>query len=241
MAIYADRWRHEDLERSFKKWFWLYPLTLPADQRSGYVTAPLSYWIAENLVKDEIIKNARHPEVPFRKLFNNAPAGNTFDAWTYTDLMGRMQENMVCRSDATGMAASLEIRAPLLDHKLVEFAARLPVNLKLKGWKRTKYLLAKVAMRHLPESLVRRKKQGFSGVTYPKLIRNAQGPWKNRLEDHLFGSGTLARSNLFKTGGIEKIWAGLCRSDPNAQYAVRYFLLVWALVVFEVWYRTVVE
>ena len=43
MAIYADRWRHEDLERSFKKWFWLYPLTLPADQRSGYVTAPLSY------------------------------------------------------------------------------------------------------------------------------------------------------------------------------------------------------
>src|SRR2546430_15058706 len=83
----------------------------------------------------------------------------------YVDTKLWLPDDLLARGDKTSMATSLEARVPLLDHKLVEFAASLPQNLKVKGFAR-KYLLKKVSQRgHLPEIFQRRKK-GF-----PWLLR----------------------------------------------------------------------
>src|SRR5882762_7032985 len=78
----------------------------------------------------------------------------------YVDTKLWLPDDLLARGDKTSMAASIEARVPLLDHKLVEFAASLPPDLKIRGLTR-KYLLKKVARKWLPASIVDRKKQGF--------------------------------------------------------------------------------
>src|SRR5436853_2542834 len=78
----------------------------------------------------------------------------------YVDTKLWLPDDLLARGDKTSMANSLEARVPLLDHKVVEFAASLPPHLKLKGLTR-KYLLKKVGRTLLPPQVIDRKKQGF--------------------------------------------------------------------------------
>src|SRR5438477_4828693 len=78
----------------------------------------------------------------------------------YVDTKLWLPDDLLARGDKTSMATSLEARVPLLDHKLVEFAASLPPDLKLKGMSR-KYLLKKVSRAWLPAEIIDRKKKGF--------------------------------------------------------------------------------
>src|SRR5437879_12447169 len=78
----------------------------------------------------------------------------------YVDTKLWLPDLLLARGDKMSMAVSLEARVPLLDHKLVEFAASLPLNLKLKGLVR-KYLLKKVRQSWLNPEIIQRKKQGY--------------------------------------------------------------------------------
>src|SRR4029077_4646907 len=78
----------------------------------------------------------------------------------YVDTKLWLPDDLLARGDKTSMAASLEARVPFLDHKLVEFAASLPQNLKVKRLTR-KYLLKRVSRAWLPPEIIHRKKQGF--------------------------------------------------------------------------------
>jgi asparagine synthase (glutamine-hydrolysing) len=80
----------------------------------------------------------------------------------YTDTKLWLPDYLLLRGDKLTMAHSLEARVPLLDHKLVEFAASLPPKLKLRGRVR-KYLLKRVASRFLPDTIVHRRKEGRCG------------------------------------------------------------------------------
>jgi asparagine synthase (glutamine-hydrolysing) len=74
--------------------------------------------------------------------------------------MTRVPDHNLVIGDRMSMAHSLEVRAPFVDHQVVEFAARLPGNVKLKNG-RLKYILRQVASRHIPREVVKRRKQGF--------------------------------------------------------------------------------
>ena len=80
---------------------------------------------------------------------------------SYIDLRHRLLEDMLVKVDRMSMAHSLEVRSPLLDHRLVEFAASLPASLKLRGWQ-TKAILRDTVRRYLPASTLQKRKHGFS-------------------------------------------------------------------------------
>jgi asparagine synthase (glutamine-hydrolysing) len=127
------------------------------------------------------------------------------------------------------MAASIEGRVPLLDHKLVEFAASLPANLKVRGLTR-KYLLKKVARSWLPAEIVSRKKKGFP-VPLSAWFR---GEARSFLLDILSPSA-LRRRGLFDPHFVRTL------IDRNDQRGSDCGPWLWALVGVELWYRQFVD
>ena len=94
------------------------------------------------------------------RLMEQAPAQSGLDRAQYADLTFWMPGDILTKVDRTSMAVSLEAREPLLDHRLVEFAARLPEKLRVSGGT-GKYLLKKCMERYLPQDILYRPKQGF--------------------------------------------------------------------------------
>ena len=93
-------------------------------------------------------------------LMREAPARSGLDRAQYADLMFWLPGDILTKVDRTSMAVSLEAREPLLDHRLIEFAASLPDRMRVRG-SQGKYLLKKSMERYLPEDILYRPKQGF--------------------------------------------------------------------------------
>ena len=94
------------------------------------------------------------------KAMENAPARDGLDRAQYADIKIWLPGDILTKVDRTSMAVSLEAREPLLDHRLVEFAASLPANMRLRGGE-GKWLLKKAMEGHLPRDILYRKKMGF--------------------------------------------------------------------------------
>ncbi len=93
-------------------------------------------------------------------LMKSAPARSGLDRAQYADLKFWLSGDILTKVDRTSMAVSLEAREPLLDHRLIEFAARLPEKMRVRG-STGKYLLKKCMERYLPSDILYRQKQGF--------------------------------------------------------------------------------
>ena len=123
------------------------------------------------------------------------------------------------------MANSLEVRAPLLDHRVVEFAANIPSSLKLfQGEK--KHILKKAFRQLLPSDILYRKKMGFS-VPLAYWLRNEL---KSTCENRLFYKES-GLSNFFKISEIKLVW-------QEHQLGIRdHSATLWSLLMFESFYR----
>lgn len=99
-------------------------------------------------------------ETPFMTLMRNAPARTGLDRAQYADLKFWLPGDILTKVDRTSMAVSLEAREPLLDHRLIEFAATLPSGMRLRG-AQGKWLLKRTMQRYLPDDILFRPKQGF--------------------------------------------------------------------------------
>lgn len=126
------------------------------------------------------------------------------------------------------MACSLEVRSPFLDHQVVEFAAGLPIDMKLRRWQR-KYLLRRLGAKLLPDPISRRSKQGFA-VPLAAWFRTTLKDWTR---DTLLSSEALGRE-FFKRGAVEEM---LRLHDQQRDLSQQ----IWALLVLEVWHRMVVR
>ena len=127
------------------------------------------------------------------------------------------------------MAHSLESRAPLVDYKVVEYAAAIPADLKLKG-RDLKYILKKVASRYLPPELIDRKKQGFG---FPL------GLWMRKdLKDFLIR--LFAESRFIEHGIFNKAYVDLLL-DEHLQGKADHNFRLWILINLEFWYRLYFE
>jgi len=161
-------------------------VTLPGARRALYTdsfAASLSGFRAE----DELIA-----------LMRSAPGRSGLDRAQYADLMFWMPGDILTKVDRTSMAVSLEAREPLLDHRLVEFAARLPEGMRVRG-STGKYLLKKSLERYLPHDILYRPKQGF--VT--PIAEWLRGP----LSDSARGiaRGSLAQTGFFRPDAISAL------------------------------------
>lgn len=143
----------------------------------------------------------------------------------YTEQMTRMPEHFLQIADRMSMANSLELRAPLVDKEIAEFAATLPSDYKIRPGN-LKIILREVARRHYPAKLIDRRKMGFK---FP-LARWFKGPLSQFITNAL-DDAYLFRDNLFDKGYVDSILAEhrSGKQDHN--------LKLWNLLNMEVWYR----
>ena len=118
-----------------------------------------------------------HTLEPVRRLQAHVRDCNTLDAMLYIDTKSWLPDDLLIKADKMTMANSLELRVPLLDHKVLEFAAALPTNLKVRG-RKTKYLAKKALGHRVPKSILNRRKAGFP-VPYESWLRKDMRNWVN--------------------------------------------------------------
>jgi asparagine synthase (glutamine-hydrolysing) len=141
----------------------------------------------------------------------------------YFDLKLYLQESILVKVDRASMACSLEVRAPFLDHELVEFVMSLPSKLKLRGFT-SKYVLKKAMKRWLPDEVIQRPKKGF-GVPIAKWVK---GPLKGLFED------LLSSDRIKREGFLNPEYVNILLQDHlNNKKDNRKQL--WTLLVWELW------
>jgi asparagine synthase (glutamine-hydrolysing) len=150
------------------------------------------------------------------------------DRLLYADIKTYLVE-LLMKQDQMSMATSIESRVPFLDHKLVEFAARLPDRWKMSGFT-TKRILRLAMKGVLPESILNRPKMGFP-VPFGKWTRNA---WNTVARDVLLDARTRQRG-IIDAAGVQRLLtdhaAGLTDGGDR----------IWSLLNLELWYRTFID
>ena len=139
-------------------------LSLAGSSEAGYARAVaiLPPELRQGLYSPEFLKlrGDYRAEQPFEAMMRGAQARSGLDRAQYADLKFWLPGDILTKVDRTSMAVSLEAREPLLDHRLIEFAAALPEGLRTRRGE-GKWLLKKTMQRYLPDEVLYRPKQGF--------------------------------------------------------------------------------
>ncbi|MEL0250939.1 MAG: XrtA/PEP-CTERM system amidotransferase [Novosphingobium sp.] len=178
-------------------------LSLAGSGEEGYaralaVTAPE---LRETLYSEDFLRlrGKYRAEQPLYDVMRKAPARSGLDRAQYADLKFYMPGDILTKVDRASMAVSLEAREPLLDHRLVEFGARLPENMRVRG-STGKWLIKQTMRRYLPQDVLFRPKMGF--VT--PIAQWLRGPLSGETLA-LSANGTLARTGWFDAARIDNI------------------------------------
>jgi asparagine synthase (glutamine-hydrolysing) len=139
-----------------------------------------------------------------------------------------LPDDLLIKTDRSSMATSLETRAPFLDHWLVEMAATIPDNLKLKG-STTKYILKRVAEGLLPADIIQRPKHGF-GVPLGAWLRADVQP----IREVLLSPEARGRG-LFDTAAVAAL------IDDHATGKKDHGQRLWSLLTLEWWHRLFID
>lgn len=143
----------------------------------------------------------------------------------YIDIMTYLPEDILVKVDRMSMAHSLEVRSPILDHKLMEYAASLPSSFKLRG-NESKYIFKKINQDRLPYDVLYRKKQGFS-IPLASWLR---GELKEFARDILFSSSTVL-NDYFYPEYINRLWNRHLSGRQDFAYPL------WGLMMFALWHN----
>ena len=142
------------------------------------------------------------------------------------DMRTYLADDILVKVDRMSMAASLETRVPLLDHKIVEFIFRLPGDLKLRGMT-TKWIFKKTMERLLPRENITRRKEGFSSPVKHWLCSDL----KELMLDHL-SEERIRNAGYFQYPAVKRM------IDRHLSGKANYSHQLWALLVFEIWRDT---
>lgn len=212
---------------------WLHELSFLAGSRR--YSHSLSYFYFGPAWRDSLYGESMtaalgefQPECSIWDAFEHAKADKLVDKMLYADSFIRLPDHPVMISDRMTMAHSLEVRSPLMDHKVAEFAARLPVAMKVRG-RKLRYIQARLLERYLPKEVLARPKQGFSSALPYMLAGEYKQLFKVFLQD-----SCLARDRLLQqksiTGLVNEHLSG--RKDNGNR--------LWLLLNSEVWYRMLI-
>jgi len=150
------------------------------------------------------------------------------NAMLYIDSKTWLLDDLLIKADKMTMANSVELRVPLLDHKILEYAASLAPELKLKGLT-TKYILKRALSQRIPKVIRNRKKTGFP-VPYERWLLT---DLKNIVWDVLMDSRTISRG-YFNKVAIEKLLRANSKGSDQSK-------TIFSLLILELWQRTFLE
>ena len=200
-------------------------LALSGDGAEGYarglsVTAPE---LRDRLYSEDMLRERAdyRAEQPFVDLMRKAPARSGLDAAQYADLKFWLPGDILTKTDRTTMAVSLEAREPLLDHRLVEFGARLPERHRIRATQ-GKHLMKRAMARHLPADILWRTKQGF--VT--PIAAWFRGPLAGEAR-RIASSGALARTGLFDSERLGRL------AEKHIAGSSDHARLLWQLLMLD--------
>lgn len=191
----------------------------------------LPLWLSERLLGPELrARRGRFdPFVALEPHLARAPQGDPLARALYLDLKTWLADDGLVKVDRMSMAHALEVRCPLLDHRIIELAARVPSSLKLRRG-RTKILLRRVAERRLPAEILARPKRGFA----PPVSRWLREDLRDLSRDLLLAPDALAR-DLFEIREVARLLDDHRTQRLDAGWAL------WTLLMLEVWHREVLR
>jgi asparagine synthase (glutamine-hydrolysing) len=169
------------------------------------------------------------PLLALRRAYESCESADPLDRALYADVKTYLVDDIMTKVDKMSMAVSLESREPLLDHRLLEFAATVPSGLKLKNGQ-GKYLLRRLLERRVPKSIVDRPKHGFE-APIGQWLRGPLAP----MVDSLLTDGRLRDRGIFDDRGVASVW----REHRTGVRDHRHRL--WSLVMLELWFREFVD
>ena len=161
----------------------------------------------------------------FHSLAGNVKTNDPLDRLLYLDSKTYLPGDILTKVDRMSMAASLETRAPLLDHKLIEFATGIPASLKLAG-KESKYLLKQAVKDLVPAEILNRPKQGF-GVPIQEWINQQL---RSRIRE------TLNEPRTQQRGYVDSHYVDVLLQE-HEQGRRNHSMGLWALLMLELWHR----
>jgi len=164
----------------------------------------------------------------YAPLFDAVSQSSALDRMLYVDSKVWLPDDLLLKADKMTMATGLELRVPFLDHKVVELAAQLPQDMKLRG-NTGKVLLRRIMKDVLPPSILNRSKKGFPVPTMSWL----RGPLKEFTRETLLSSGSACRK-YFNPQVLREI---VDRHETNGDRQQE----VWTLLVFEHWHRAFIQ
>jgi asparagine synthase (glutamine-hydrolysing) len=179
----------------------------------------LSHWSPPS----EVVIGSSEPET-VRKFVQAAGWLPTIEeSMMLTDLVNYLPDDILTKVDRASMAVSLEARVPVLDHRIVEFAWKLPLSFKIRNGV-GKWILRQVLYKYVPSEIVERPKMGFS-VPLDSWLRKELREWA----EDLLSVESLSRPGILNVQAVRTKWKEHISGARNWQY------LLWDVLMFQDW------
>lgn len=224
----AERWlpsSYENVSFDYKLRRFLLGAPLPPGRRQatwlGSFSEPEMLRVLAPDMRAALAKDSPWSEVDALPL--QAEGASPAERMSWLDLCTYMGDDILVKVDRASMAVALEVRVPFLDYRLVEMAARMPWDVKLRGTQ-GKHVLKRAMRGLLPGQVLRRGKKGF-GMPVARWLR---GPWKGLLLDTL-GSGRAGASGWFDQGEVDRLIAEHLDGRRDRRRPL------WTLLMFRWW------
>ncbi len=192
---------------------------LSAETAEGMYRDLVAQWQAP----EQVVLGGVEPATALTDRTRWVPSAEVVRRWMALDTVTYLPDDVLVKVDRAAMAVSLETRAPLLDHAVVEFAWRLPLGYKVRDG-RGKALLRELLHRYVPPALVERPKMGF-GVPVGRWLTGPLAEWA----EALLAPARLKAEGFFDPAAVERVWRAH-RSGAASQP-----FMLWDVLMFQAW------